>query len=175
MTANANLSGLSMTDTTTRPLKNKADVGQGGQFVSFLIGERAYCVDIMSVREIKAWSTTTVLPNAPDYVRGVLNLRGTIVPIHDLRIRFGEGITKAGSTHVIVIVAVADRIAGLLVDAVSDILTVNQEEVKPIPVGSSTSKANYLSGLISISGELTAILDLERLFEDSDASADTQH
>jgi len=175
MTANENLSGLSISDTVTPPLESKADVGQGGQFVSFLIGERAYCVDIMSVREIKAWSTTTVLPNAPDYVRGVLNLRGTIVPIHDLRIRFGEGMTEAGDTHVIVIVAVAERIAGLLVDAVSDILTVNQDETKPIPVGSSTSKTNYLSGLISINGELTAILDLERLFEGSDASTETQH
>lgn len=175
MTADPNLSGLSISDNPQIPGDGKSEPTGAGQFVSFMIGDRAYCVDIMSVREIKAWSTTTMLPNAPDYVRGVLNLRGTIIPIHDLRIRFGEGVTETTDHHVIVIVAVAERIAGLLVDAVSDILTVNDDLVKPIPTGPSTSGANYLSGLISINSDLTAILDLERLFEGSDASSTTQH
>jgi len=175
MTADANLSGLSMSDALPVTPNETTELSGAGQYVSFTIGERAYCVDIMSVREIKAWSTTTMLPNAPDYVRGVLNLRGTIVPIHDLRIRFGEGATDATEHHVIVIVAVADRIAGLLVDAVSDILTVNSSDLKPVPQGSMSSGASFLDGLISVDGVLTAVLDLERLFDSSDTTASTQH
>ena len=89
------------------------------QFVTFTIGEEEYGVDIMMVREIKGWSPTTTLPNSPPYVRGVINLRGIIVPIFDLRMRFGMGLNEPGATHVVIIVKIGARTVGLLADGVS--------------------------------------------------------
>src|SRR5437764_1187619 len=88
------------------------------QFVSFTVSEQNYCVDIMAVREIKAWTGVTTLPNSPSYVRGVVNLRGTIVPVIDLRMRFGQGRTETSPGHVVVIVAIGEAQNGLLVDGV---------------------------------------------------------
>src|SRR4051812_42625718 len=90
------------------------------QFISFAIGDDQYGVDIMSVREIKGWSEITPLPKQPDYVRGVLNLRGIIVPIVDLRCRFGQGLTNATALHIMIIVQVGTRCFGLLADRVLD-------------------------------------------------------
>src|SRR5271169_4796470 len=88
------------------------------EFISFAIGDDQYGVDIMAVREIKEWLSVTHLPRQPDYVRGVLNLRGVMVPIVDLRCRFGEGLTDTTPTHIIIIVQVHDRQVGLLADRV---------------------------------------------------------
>src|SRR4051812_18371694 len=93
------------------------------QFVSFAIGEDQYGVDIMAVREIKGWSDITHLPRQPDYVRGVLNLRGVIVPIIDLRCRFGQGVTESTPMHIVIIVQIDDRQVGLLADRVLDIVS----------------------------------------------------
>src|SRR5246127_3264951 len=91
------------------------------QFISFAIGDDQYGVDIMAVREIKEWTEITHLPKQPDYVRGVLNLRGVIVPIIDLRCRFGQGKTEATALHVVIVVQVEARLIGLLADRVLDI------------------------------------------------------
>ena len=96
----------------------------------FRVGAESYGVDIRLVREIRAWSPTTNLPNTPDYVRGVINIRGSIVPILDVRARFGQGQTDASKAHVVIVVAIGARSVGLLVDAVSDIVAVNENEVK---------------------------------------------
>src|SRR3990167_1798817 len=90
------------------------------QFVSFAIGDDQYGVDIMAVREIKGWSEITHLPKQPDYVRGVLNLRGVIVPIIDLRCRFGQGMTESTPLHVVIIVQIDQQLIGLLADRVLD-------------------------------------------------------
>src|SRR3954470_829574 len=103
------------------------------QFISFAIGDDQYGVDIMAVREIKGWSAIVRLPKQPDYVRGVLNLRGTIVPIVDLRCRFGQGLTEATALHVVIIVQIDSQLVGLLADRVSDIVTVDLAKIKPVP------------------------------------------
>jgi purine-binding chemotaxis protein CheW len=113
--------------------------GETQQFLTFTIDEAEYGVDIMSVREVKGWSDTTRLPNRPEHIRGVLNLRGVIIPIFDLRARFSQGLTQATEKHVVVILAIGSRIAGVLVDAVSDILTVGVDEIKPAPSGEVAS------------------------------------
>ncbi len=95
------------------------------QLIAFSIGEQTYGVEITTVREIRAWNGATPLPNTREYVRGVINLRGTIVPIFDLRARFGEGLTSPTKNHVVVVMSVGDKWVGILVDAVSDILTVS--------------------------------------------------
>ncbi|MDH3195356.1 MAG: chemotaxis protein CheW [Hyphomicrobiales bacterium] len=136
------------------------------QFVAFTIGEQNYCVDIMSVREIRAWTGATPLPNTADYVRGVINLRGSIVPIVDLRTRFGQGETDPTKSHVVVIVAIEERLNGLLVDSVSDILTVSAENVAAIPETDVGSRARYLDGLITEEDRMVALIALDRVIDE---------
>ncbi|WP_085910175.1 chemotaxis protein CheW [Kiloniella majae] len=135
------------------------------QFITFTVGDQEYGVDIMSVREIKGWVETTLLPNTPEYMRGVLNLRGVIVPIFDLRCRFGLGKTDATNLHVIVIIAVKNRMVGILVDTVSDILTVSNSDIRDVPKMETLIEEEYLSGLVTIEDRMVALLNQERLFD----------
>jgi purine-binding chemotaxis protein CheW len=134
------------------------------QYISLKVGTENYAIDILSVREIKGWTSTTVLPNQPDYVLGVLNLRGAIVPVFDLRCRFGQGLTEATSMHVVIIVKVMDRTIGILVDAVSDILTINTADIRPVPDMDRTASTEYFSGILSVNDTTVVILRLEKLF-----------
>jgi purine-binding chemotaxis protein CheW len=133
------------------------------QFISFTIGDEEYGVDIMAIREIKGWSASTALPNAPAYMRGVINLRGAIVPILDLRSRFGRGCTEATPRHVIMVVAVGNRVAGILVDAVADILAVESSDIQPVPQLEHAA-AGFLTGLVTVEGRMVAVLDLDHVF-----------
>lgn len=135
------------------------------QFLTFTIGEEEYGVDIMIVREIKGWTEITRLPNTPEFMRGVMNLRGLIIPIFDLRMRFARGQTKASAKHVVIIMAVGERNIGILVDAVSDILDVNAREIKPAPSTDSTEEAGYINGLISLEDRMVVLLDTAQLFD----------
>lgn len=150
-------------DSFSRPATAPGDVTV--QFISFRIGEEEFAIDIMAVREIKGWTETTVLPNQPDYLLGVLNLRGLIVPIFDLRCRFGMGLTTATRAHVVIIVSVLDRTVGLLVDAVSDILTVRSAEIRPIPDMERAGGARFLEGIITRASSMVVVLSLEALFD----------
>jgi purine-binding chemotaxis protein CheW len=143
------------------------------EFISFAIGDEQYGVDIMSVREIKEWSKVTQLPKQQDYVRGVLNLRGVMVPIIDLRCRFGQGITESTPTHIVIIVQIEGRQIGLLADRVLDIVSVDVSKIQPIPKVTHGARANFLSGLITIDGAMIALIDLLNLLamhaQDSDS------
>jgi purine-binding chemotaxis protein CheW len=134
------------------------------QYISFKIGGEEYAIDIMAVREIKGWTETTSLPNQAQHILGVMNLRGTIVPVFDMRCRFGMGLTEATRSHVVIIVAVLDRIVGLLVDAVSDILTIDSSEIRPVPEMNRGIATDFLSGIVSINEQMVVILSLEELF-----------
>lgn len=141
------------------------------QFLTFTIEGGEYGVDIMTVREIKGWTETTRLPNSPEYMRGVMNLRGLIIPIFDLRARFGRGLTQADSSHVIIILAVGERNVGVLVDGVSDILTVSPDEVKPAPELENIGAAeDYITGLISRDDRMVVLLRVGHLFDSSTIS-----
>ncbi len=133
------------------------------QFISFTIGDEEYGVDIMAIREIKGWTASTALPNAPPYMRGVINLRGAIVPILDLRSRFGRGTTDATPRHVIMVVAVGNRVAGILVDAVADILAVSGDDIQPVPQLEHAA-SGFLTGLVTVDGRMVALLDLDHVF-----------
>ena len=144
--------------------------------INFAIGNDQYGVDIMSVREIKEWSNVTHLPKQPDYIRGVLNLRGIVVPIVDLRCRFGQGLTDSTPTHIIIIVQVAGRQVGLLADQVLDIVSCERDEIQPIPSVARSSRARFLSGLVTVEGAMIALIDLVPLLSDEsdDKRADVQ-
>ncbi|CAA7618186.1 chemotaxis protein CheW [Magnetospirillum sp. UT-4] len=135
------------------------------QFISFTIGDEEYGVDIMAIREIKGWTATTELPNTPTYLRGVINLRGAIIPIFDLRARFEGRLTEASARHVIIVVAVSDRVIGILVDAVADIITVSSADIQPVPELERNEHASFLTGLVTVDGRMVALLDLHHLFD----------
>src|SRR6478672_11669942 len=133
------------------------------QLISFAIGDDQYGVDIMAVREIKGWTEITHLPKQPDYVRGVLNLRGVIVPIIDLRCRFGQGLTEATPLHIVIIVQIGAKPIGLLADRVLDIVSLDPSQIKPVPRVAQTQRLNFLSGLVITEGAMIALIDLPNL------------
>ena len=134
-------------------------------YVSFTVGAEEYGVNILSVREIRGWAPESRLPNLPDYVRGVVNLRGIIIPIFDLRARFGGGCTEVTKRHVVVVVQVGERTRGILVDAISDILAISADQIKPPPtVDAGMVEAQYLSGLYTSDQRMVTLLDVTRLF-----------
>jgi purine-binding chemotaxis protein CheW len=138
-------------------------VAETSQFISFAIGGDQYGVDIMAVREIKGWQQITQLPRQPDYMRGVLNLRGVMVPIVDLRCRFGQGMTEATPLHVVIVVQIASRHVGLLADRVLDIVPISASQIQPVPRIAQASRLDFLSGLVSIESGMIALIDLAHL------------
>jgi purine-binding chemotaxis protein CheW len=140
--------------------------------ISFSIGDEQYGVDIMAVREIKGWSEITHLPKQPDYVRGVLNLRGVMVPIIDLRCRFGQGKTEATALHVVIVVQVGTRLIGLLADRVLDILSFEASQVQAVPQIARSSRVDFLSGLVTIDGTMIALVDLDNLLAEQSGKRD---
>jgi purine-binding chemotaxis protein CheW len=129
------------------------------QLIAFSIGEQTYGVEITTVREIRAWNGATPLPNTREYVRGVINLRGTIVPIFDLRARFGEGPTSPTKNHVVVVMSVGEKWVGILVDAVSDILTVSKDDIHNVPEGNSID-TELLNGIVTHESRMVGLIDL---------------
>ncbi len=141
------------------------------EFISFAIGDDQYGVDIMAVREIKEWSNITHLPKQPEYVRGVLNLRGVMVPIIDLRCRFGEGLTETSPTHIIIVVQIDDRQIGLLADRVLDIVSFETNKIQPVPRASQRVTEDFLFGLVTNDNAMIALIDLPELLS-GDATGD---
>lgn len=141
------------------------------QFITFTLGAEEYGVDIMKVREIKGWAPTTTIPNAPPYVRGVINLRGIIIPIFDLRARLGMGVTDPTKMHVVIIVHTGARTVGLLVDAVSDIISVEPAAIRPVPEMGSHSDDNFLEGLAALDDRMVTLVSLAGLFQDKAGAA----
>jgi purine-binding chemotaxis protein CheW len=136
---------------------------QPAEFVTFTLGAEEYGVDIMRVREIRGWAGSTPIPHAPTHVRGVINLRGDIVPIFDLRSRFGTGTTETSKTHVIIIVNTGSETVGLLADTVSDIISVERKAIRPIPESASGDQERILEGLVILEGRMVTLVSLAGL------------
>ncbi|MSU89458.1 chemotaxis protein CheW [Rhodobacteraceae bacterium 2CG4] len=135
------------------------------QFVTFRAAGGAYGVPITSVREIRQWAPVTALPDQPAHTFGLLNLRGTIVPVHDLRVRFGAPRVEPTPEHVVVIVWIGGRTVGVIVDSVSDILAIPGNRIRPVPMAPAGGVAAMVSGLVpAAGGEMVALLDLEAVF-----------
>lgn len=130
------------------------------ELLTFRIAEQEYAVDIMSVREIRGWSHATPLPHAPAYMRGVINLRGTVLPVMDLTVRLGLPQSSQGTRNVIIVVNVDDTLTGLLVDAVSDIVALSPDDMQPPPDVSSNIADSVVSALTLIEERMVRVLDL---------------
>jgi purine-binding chemotaxis protein CheW len=144
------------------------------QFVSFAIGDDQYGVEIMAVREIKGWTSITFLPKQPDYVRGVLNLRGVMVPIIDLRCRFAQGLTEATSLHIFIVVQIGATQVGLLADRVLDIVAFDASQIQAVPHIAQAARADFLSGLVMVDDAMIALIDLPSLLSLSPVSEDIE-
>lgn len=138
------------------------------QLITFEIGERCLAIDIMAIREIRAWSPASPLPNVPPHVLGVVNLRGVVLPVIDLSQRLGWGATDPSGRHVIIVVRIGEQLQGIVVDAVSDIVTLDPTLIQPVPDVGEASAAAYLEGIATTDERLIIILGLDRLSE-SDA------
>lgn len=141
------------------------------EYLSFRIGENEYSVDIMSVREIRGWTKTTSLPHAPRFVRGVINLRGTVLPVVDLAMRLGLTETDPEDRNVIIVVDVGSRVMGMRVDAVSDILSLTNDQLQAPPDVATASSARFVKALTILEDRMVRLLDLEVVLPTGDEIA----
>lgn len=138
--------------------------GTDRELIAFRIGEQEFCVDIMSVREIRGWTPATPLPRSPAYMKGVINLRGTVLPIIDLGSRFGLQTGEPTERHVIMVAHVGARLVGLLVDAVSDIVQLTDASIQPTPDVASESVKAFVKGIFAVEGgRMISLIDLEHV------------
>ncbi len=138
----------------------------GSQFLTFKVGEELYGVDILRVQEIKGYTAVTRIPNTPPAIKGVINLRGTIVPIVELRTVFGMPTIDVTPFTVIIVVVVREKVMGLVVDSVSDVLTIDRQDMQPPPAFGSRVDVSCLSGIAKSGDKLVALLDIDRLLAD---------
>lgn len=131
------------------------------KFVAFRIGSQEFCVDIMRVREIRGWTQATPLPHSPSYVRGVINLRGVVLPVIDLAIRFGFAAREPSARSVIIVTVVSNQLVGLLVDAVSDILSVQRDHIQPAPDVASELATRFIEGVVAIDDKMINVIVLD--------------
>lgn len=141
------------------------------EFVSFRVGAQEFCIDIMSVREIRGWAPATSIPHAPHYVRGVINLRGAVLPIVDLAARLGLPSVEPTARHVIIVTQIGERIAGVLVDAVSDILTTEERSIQDTPDVASSLARSFLRGVLALDGRMISIITVENILPAAELEA----
>lgn len=151
--------------------KGQASVSDSQQYVAFELGDQFYGVEITSVREIRQWSPTTELPNQPHYGRGVLDIRGEVVPVYDLRARFGGSVVDVTESHVVLIVSIDDKSIGILFDAVSDIIDLSAADMRPVPEGARAADHETITSLANHANRMIAVLDLSALFSTRDKVA----
>ena len=145
---------------------------RGRELIAFRIGAQEFCVDIMTVREIRGWTPATTLPHTPPFVTGVINLRGAVLPIIDLACRLGFPASVPNPRHVIIVAQVAKQTIGLLVDAVSDILTIDDDGIQATPDLAPTNQIKaFVRGLLPIEGRMISLLSLDRVLPTSAVEA----
>jgi len=154
-----------MTQTTSHA------AGAMRELISFRIGAQEFCVDIMAIREIRGWTPATALPQSPAFVKGVINLRGAVLPIVDLASRLGFESTEVNDRNVIIVADIGGQVVGLLVDAVSDILTVTDDVIQPTPDVASETAKTFVRGLIAMDGRMISLIGLERVLPDLELEA----
>ena len=138
------------------------------EFLSFRLGAEEYGIDILKVQEIRGWEQPTAIANTPAFIKGVINLRGIIVPIVDLRLKFNLGEAKYDGFTVVIILSVANRVVGAVVDAVSDVITLESQQIRPAPEFSATLETRFIVGLGILEERMLILLDIEKLMTSKD-------
>jgi len=145
-----------------------AQLGAAEEFLTFRLGTEEYGIDILKVQEIRGFDHVTPIANAPAFIKGVMNLRGTIVPIIDLRIKFNVGKVEYDQFTVVIILNINKRIVGVVVDSVSDVTPLTSEQIRPTPELSAVVDMSYVRGLAPVAERMLILLDIERLMLSSD-------
>jgi purine-binding chemotaxis protein CheW len=133
------------------------------EFLAFTLGAEEYGIDIQKVQELRGYEAVTKIANAPDFIKGVVNLRGTIVPIIDLRLKFQLGTPSYDQFTVVIILNIGERVVGMVVDSVSDVITLAPEQIKPAPELGTAMDTDYLVGLGTLDARMLILVDIDRL------------
>lgn len=155
----------------TPGLDQATSTGSGSskdEFLTFTLGKEEYGIDILKVQEIRGYDAVTAIANTPEFIKGVINLRGIIVPIVDMRIKFNLGNVTYDQLTVVIILNVAKRVVGMVVDGVSDVISLTPEQIKPAPQFSTTMDTQYLKGLGAVEERMLILVDIEELMTSSD-------
>ncbi|MBL8446518.1 MAG: chemotaxis protein CheW [Zoogloeaceae bacterium] len=148
--------------TTVRP-DGELEAGYAEEFLTFTLGDEEYAIDILKVQEIRGYDAVTKIANTPDFIKGVINLRGTIVPIIDLRIKFRLGRAEYNQFTVVIILNVSDRVVGVVVDSVSDVIMLAQDQIKEAPQFSGGTNTDHITGIGTVGDRMLILIDIERL------------
>jgi purine-binding chemotaxis protein CheW len=141
---------------------------QPAEYLAFTLGQEEYGIDIQKVSEIRSYETPTRIANAPEFVKGVINLRGLIVPIVDMRIRFNLGEPEYGPFTVVIILNIGSRVVGMVVDAVSDVTILEPEQIKPAPEMGGSLNTEYITGLGTLEERMLILVDIDKLMSSSE-------
>lgn len=151
------------------PHGNPGNEGNSAQeFLTFTLGAEEYAIDILKVQEIRGYEPPTTIANAPAFIKGVINLRGIIVPIVDLRIRFGVGAAEYTPFTVVIILSLGGRIVGVVVDGVSDVTTLRADQIHPAPDFAATVDTRYIEGLGTLGERMLIVVDIQQLMLSSE-------
>ena len=153
--------------TQTQTSMNASEEG-AAEFLAFTLGGEEYGINILRVQEIRGYEPVTRIANAPDFIKGVVNLRGTIVPIVDMRIKLGLGAATYDQLTVVIILNIAGRVVGMVVDSVSDVTTLSAEQVKPAPEISTSFDGDFLIGLGTLGDRMLILVDIDKLMSSSE-------
>src|SRR5687767_11450234 len=133
------------------------------EFLSFTLGQEEYGIDIQKVQELRGYDAVTRIANAPEYIKGVVNLRGIIVPIIDMRIKFQLGAPTYDQFTVVIVLNIGGRVVGMVVDSVSDVITLSAEQIKPAPEMGAVLDTDYLIGLGTLDERMLILVDIDKL------------
>ncbi len=145
-----------------------ATMAAGRELLTFTLGKEEYGIDILKVQEIRGYDAVTTIANAPEFIKGVINLRGIIVPIVDMRIKFKLGKVDYNQFTVVIILNVANRVVGIVVDGVSDVIALTPDQIKPSPEFSTTLDTQYITGLGTVDDRMIIVVDIEKLLSSKD-------
>lgn len=144
------------------------DSGLAQEYLTFTLGDEEYAIDILKVQEIRGYEQPTTINNAPEFIKGVINLRGTIVPVVDLRIKFRVGKVEYTPFTVVIILNIGERVVGMVVDSVSDVTSLRPEQIRPAPEFASTVDTKYIQGLGTLEQRMLIVVDITRLMLSSE-------
>jgi purine-binding chemotaxis protein CheW len=149
-------------------MQNNQEAGTNSEFLAFSLGDEVYGIDILMVQEIRGYEPVTKIANTPDFIKGVINLRGVIVPIVDMRIKFRLDMVDYNQFTVVIILNVCGRIIGMVVDGVSDVIALAPEHIHAAPEFGSSLDTQYLRGMATMDERMIILVDIERLMSASD-------
>ena len=157
-----------MMQTAAAPSTESADSASAREFLAFTLGKEEYGIHILKVQELRGYEEPTRIANAPEFIKGVVNLRGIIVPIVDMRIKFNLGTPTYDQFTVVIILNINGRVVGMVVDSVSDVIQLSGEQIRPAPDFSSTFDTKYITGLGTIDDRMLILVDIEKLMSGHD-------